>query len=179
MEQLFLRTASHLRQRAYNEALTFLADAEEAEDVAQEVMIKMWEKRASLMADTDQLEAYATTLARNLCRNRHRSKKRHPLLRLFWGDDAEEDVQPVCMRDVTDNTSLPDARMEQQEQELCYTMALQRLPDHWRQVMIMRGEEQRSYADIALILGTTEGAVRNTLCKARKRMSVILAELMR
>ncbi len=178
MEHLFLRIASDLRQRAYSEALTFLADAEEAEDVAQEVMVRMWEKRASLIPDAGLLDNYALTLARNLCRNRYRSKVRHPLLRLFFGDDNDEDAKPACMRDIADSTSLPDVRMEQQEYERCYKNAMQCLPYLWRQVMVMRGEEQRSYADIAQILGTTEGTVRTTLCKARKRMAELLTDFM-
>lgn len=179
MEHLILRIASHLRQRAYSEALTFLSDREEAEDVAQEVMMRMWEKRSTLIPDVGQLEAYALTLARNLCRNRHRSKVRHPFLRLFFGNDSDEDVKPAYVGDMADSTPLPDASMEQQEFERCYQMAIQCLPYLWRQVMVMRGEEQRSYADIAQILGTTEGSVRTTLCKARKRMSALLTDLMR
>lgn len=106
MEHLFLHTASRLRQRAYSEALSFLADAEEAEDVAQEVMLRMWEKRSSLHPDAGLQEAYALTLTRNLCRNRHRSKVRHPLLRLFLGSHPfqadDDDALAAGIGDIAD-----------------------------------------------------------------------------
>lgn len=176
MEQYFLHAAPALRQRAYGVALHLLDDADEAEDVAQETMLRMWENRQQLHPQAGQLEAYATTVARNLCRNRRRSLARHPLLRLFFGHAGAEEAE-ATVREPADPAATPDKQIEEAEDELIYLRALQRLPYLWQRIVVMRGEEQREYADIARLLGTTEGNVRTTLCKARKRMAAIIAEM--
>ncbi|MGM9675677.1 MAG: RNA polymerase sigma factor [Bacteroidaceae bacterium] len=60
--------------------------------------------------------------------------------------------------------------MELAETARIYRHAMQQLPYNWRQIMLMRGEEEMSYEQIARILGTTESSVRGTLSKAKKRM---------
>ena len=60
-----------------------LADQAEAEDVAQEVLLRMWDKVSTLDEDKARLMAYASTTAKNIAQDRIRSKRRHPLLRLL------------------------------------------------------------------------------------------------
>lgn len=66
--QRFISQASELRRTAVG-AVAVLVDEEEAEDVAQETMLRMWESVERLDDDEARLNAFAATAARNLARN--------------------------------------------------------------------------------------------------------------
>ena len=64
----------------------------------------------------------------------------------------------------------PHRRMELSETANLYLQALNKLPYTWQRILLMRGEEEKSYAEIAEILGTSDSSVRATLCKAKKKI---------
>ena len=156
IRQRFIFWATELRQTAVGVASAFVDD-EEAEDVAQEVLLRMWEKVVKLEDDESRLKAFAVVTARNLSQNRLRQKRRHPLLRLLsWHDSEHEDS--------------PQRNLEASEADAAFATAMKRLPYNWRRVLEMRNVEEMSFAEIAAVMGTTESSVRGQLSKARKRM---------
>ena len=57
-EQIYMSLAEGLRQVAMAEARGYIANADDVEDVAQEVMLRLWEKRAEIQNDSKMLRAY-------------------------------------------------------------------------------------------------------------------------
>ena len=154
--ETYISWAAELRRRAV-EAATAVVGCEEAEDVAQETMLRMWERLDQLDGGREQLLAYAATSARNLAQNRRRQKRRHPLLQLLgWKGDRTDDT--------------PQRRLETTETDSLFAKAMAQLPYNWCTVLQMRNVEDLSFAEIAAITGMTESSVRGTLSKARKRM---------
>ncbi|MCQ2259522.1 MAG: hypothetical protein MJZ41_16280 [Bacteroidaceae bacterium] len=72
-EQVYISLAEGLRQIAMAEARGYITNADDVEDVAQEVMLRLWEKRAEIRSDSKMLRAYVATMARNVCKDRKAS----------------------------------------------------------------------------------------------------------
>lgn len=171
-EETYISLAENLRYVAVEETFRYIQDADDVEDIAQEVMLRIWEKRAGLSSNVKMLNAYAATLARNICLDRHKIKRRHPLLlRLQWFANREDNAQmEIPVHDT------PQRQLEQTEAINAYYVAVKKLPYGWQRILRMRGEEEMSYAEIAQILGTSESSVRGTLCKAKKKVLELIKQ---
>ncbi len=169
--QTYISLADELRRVAAAEAHQYLPDADDVEDVAQEVMLRTWERHQALEANKRMLSAYVAKLSRNLCKDRLKAKHRHPILRFLRRnrDADEEPYEPPSL-------DTPQRRMEWAESERAYRRAMERLPYNWQRILLMRGEKEMSCLQIAQILGTTESSVRGTLSKAKKRMLVLIKQ---
>ncbi|MCQ2259521.1 MAG: sigma-70 family RNA polymerase sigma factor [Bacteroidaceae bacterium] len=66
--------------------------------------------------------------------------------------------------------------MEATESVTVYRQALKRLPYNWQKILVMRGEDEMSYTEIAQILGTTESSVRGTISKAKKKILELIKQ---
>lgn len=170
-EQVFISLAEGLRQIAMVEARGYIANADDVEDVAQEVMLRLWEKRAEIQNDSKMLRAYVATMARNVCKDRQKVDRRHPLLRFLW--ISKDDVEQVYEIPSYDT---PHMRMEVIESVMVYRQALNQLPYNWQKILVMRGEDEMSYTEIAQILGTSESSVRGILSKAKKKMLELIKQ---
>ncbi len=167
----YISRATTLRSIAVATALRYVKDADEAEDVAQEVLLKMWEAVRTGDVPIHNDEAVASAWAKNLAISHVRAQRRHPLLRLFRPRDDDEAPDETRLPD----TQRADTALMRNEEERLYCAAMDQLPYVWRTVLCMRQEEEKSFAEIAAILGSTEGSVRGILCKARRRLADTLA----
>ena len=170
----YISRATTLRSIAVATALRYVKDADEAEDVAQEVLLKLWEAVCTANEPVSNHEAVVATWAKNLAISHLRACRRHPLLRLFRPHDDDEAPDETRLPDLPD-TQRADTALMRNEEERLYCAAMDQLPYVWRTVLCMRQEEEKSFAEIAAILGSTEGSVRGILCKARRRLADTLA----
>ena len=171
----YISLAERFRHLAMMKASQLLQNADEVEDVAQDVLLKMWERHDSLENDAKRLNAYVDTLTRNICLDRKKVQRRHPLLRLLWRHDEEETDSEMQIS----SFDTPQRRIEEQEANDIYLKAMNRLPYHWRAILQMRSEEEMSYAEIASILGTTESSARGTLSKAKAKLLELIKKELR
>ena len=170
----YISRATTLRSIAVATALRYVKDADEAEDVAQEVLLKLWEAVCTANEPVSNHEAVVATWAKNLAISHVRAQRRHPLLRLFRPRDDDEAPDETRLPDLPD-TQRADTALMRNEEERLYCAAMDQLPYVWRTVLCMRQEEEKSFAEMAAILGSTEGSVRGILCKARRRLADTLA----
>ena len=171
----YISLAERFRHLAMTKASQLLQDTDEVEDVAQEVLLKMWERHDSLENDAKRLNAYVDTLTKNICLDRRKVKRRHPILRLLWRHKEGETDSEVQIP----SFDTPQQRMEELEASDIYLRAMKRLPYHWRAIIQMRSEEEMSYAEIASLLGTTESSARGTLSKAKAKLLELIKQEMR
>lgn len=165
MEQLeFEQNVPSLRPRLTRQANAYLADMDEAEDVVQETLLKLWQLRGRI-PDAAHMEHLAIVVTRNACISFLRQKGRRPSM------------------SIEENASLemksPNAhqRMEQDEAEAWLKQCIHSLPDKQRAILRMRNVEGMSYGDIAKIIGTTESSVRGLICRARTTLLKQLKDL--
>jgi len=149
MEQTaFEQQASPTRERIVSIARRYGLSADAAEDVAQEVMLKLWALHERLSAES--MQALATVATRNQCIDQLRSRKTIPL----DADIAGEEERRI---EATDELAWLESQMS-------------RLPGTEYQVLRLRQVEGRPAAEIARLLGIAESSVPVLLSRARRNL---------
>lgn len=136
-----------------HQAQTYLRDTDDAEDVVQEALAKLWQMRQRI-DDAEKMAHLASVIVKNSSLN---AIRKAPLL------SPKGDFE----RMVSSDSDSPQQRLEYKETQQRLRQAITQLPDKQRAVMRMRNVEQLSYTEIAQVLGTTESSVRAMICKAR------------
>jgi len=158
-------------QRHQRKVFTFarylLSNREEAEDVTQEVLIRLWDHLGSV--EPDRLGGWLLRVTRNACYDRLRS---HRSRRRFLADDAPDNATD----DVASGT--PDPEMLAGSSELGRRLihAIGSLREPQRSSIILREINGLSYREIADVLDLTEATVRVTLHRGRRALREELKE---
>ena len=138
----YILLITELRQIAVARALVLLNDKEEVEDVAAEVMSRLWERHRLLRDDADEVRHYADTMARNLSLDLLRHQRRHPFLRIFYRVDSNnEDVGSIP--DVPDSHTFQQ-HINDKEVDDIVREAMGQLPYNWRKIVEMHEREMLS-----------------------------------
>lgn len=144
-----------LKDVLYRLALRITLSREEAEDVVQDTLIKVWNKRESWQ-EIDSIEAFSLTICRNLALDRIKRKD---------ADNASLDQTSLHETAATAN---PYDRMQQKESLEVVRRLIDRLPEKQRSCMQLRDVEGRQYREIAQILGISEEQVKVSIFRARQ-----------
>jgi RNA polymerase sigma factor (sigma-70 family) len=152
----FEKLTYHIKDKLYRFALRITGSIPEAEDVVQEVFLKIWDKRED-MAHVLNPEAWCMTLTKNLAFDKIKSKHRKT-------DDIEE---AYGVHDAKTNVY--------QTVETSDTMALIKqmmdaLPENQRLVMHLRDIEELSYEEIVTSLNMPMAQVKVNLHRARQKI---------
>lgn len=152
--------AKTLRHKALTTALGFGLDADEAEDVAQDTIIKLWCMRSSIDVQT-RIEALTATIARHQCIDITRRQR----------------TVPISSRPIADHHSAPpDTQLEAAEDERWLEQRLRLLPPSEYAVLQLRQVERKTDKEIAALLGISTASVPTLLSRARHKL---LADIMR
>lgn len=135
----------------YRMALRLTLNSQEAEDVVQDVIIKLWSMRERL-EEVENLEAFALRMTRNLALDRQRMK--------INNTEDIDNIEPD--RYVTTDHS------DRNEQVESIRIVMQQLPEKQRSAMQLRDFEGYSYKEIAEMLSMTEDQVKINIFRARQ-----------
>ena len=149
----FEQQARTWRQKALMVSHSCGAGRDEAEDVAQDVMLRLWQMRDEL-ADGAKVEGLVTLMARHLTRNHQRRRPSEQL------DEAA----------VVALGTGPHELLETKENEAWLAVRLQRLPTTQRTLLYIRQVERRSHEEIARLLGIELTSVSTLLARARRSL---------
>ena len=152
-------------------AVRMLGDAGEAEDVSQTVFLKAFE-RFDALAGSATAPGWLRTVTTNLCLNhlsRYRARWRLFSQRRRDGEDAprpeEEQLAAPASQDVDLQRADEQARLER---------GLRRLPAHQRAPLVLFHFEQRSYQEIAALLGVSLAKVKTDMHRGRAALRELL-----
>ena len=137
-----------------------------SEDVAQETFWTAWRQRASL-EQPDRLKAWLCGIARNLAKNARRKASR-PV------ESAE--TQDVLSELSTDEPGPAEEAVSREEESLVW-QALERIPEAYREPLILFYREDQSVAEVAGALVLSEDAVKQRLSRGRGMLREQVAEL--
>jgi RNA polymerase sigma-70 factor (ECF subfamily) len=151
--------------RVYNLVHYMLGDRAEAEDVTQRAFVKAWEELPRLR-DVQAFPAWLNRIAANLARDVARS----PAARMASADDPE----PLMER-ADDASVAPDEGLLAGERDAHVHRAVQSLPDHQREVVVMYHLEGLPVQEVAEKLGVAQGTVLSRLARAREALRRKLA----
>lgn len=151
-----------LRNRLYRLALRILGREEEARDIVQESMIRMWNYREKLK-EYKSVEAFAVVVTRNLCLDRIKSSgfHHHPV------PDFLEDQQ----------SQNPYQKMETSDIVKKVYQVMEQLPEQQKTIMHLRDVEEMEYDEIAQVMDMNVNAIRVNLSRARKYVRETILKL--
>lgn len=145
-----------LKDKLFRLALRITFDRAEAEDVVQETLIRVWNKRDE-WEQFGSIEAYCITVARNLAIDR--SERR---------DSQTLELTPEMEQ--TPDASSPYDQLVSRERLALVRRLVRELPEKQRTIMQLRDVEGKSYKEIAVLLGLTEEQVKVNLFRARQKV---------
>lgn len=153
----------------YNLCRKMVRNPEEARDLAQEAFLKTF---ASLER-YNPVYAFSSWLFKitsNLCIDHIRKQR----MRLFSIDDPVEGDEGPLFRELADPRRRPDEVSEVSELREAIRCAVERLPEHYRVILILRHQEQLSYEEIAATLEIPLGTVKARIHRAREGLKAHL-----
>lgn len=148
-----------LKDKIFRFAKRMLEQTEEAEDLVQEVFIRMWKIREKL-DEYRSLEALAMVTTKNLCLDKLKARK-FPVE--SW-NNRQQFIENIAEETRPDHSDLVQGVKE----------AMNTLPEQSRMIIHLRDIEGYEFEEIAEVTGMQENAVRVALSRARKRIRELL-----
>ena len=159
-------------RRIYNAVYGMLGDPDDAQDVTQDVFMRLYDALPTLRAD-EAFSTYLYRIALNLCRDRARRKKR---VRFQSMDtpraDDEGDVEPM---EFPDQGKLPEEILTGDELQRRVREAVLTLSNDHKAVIVMHHFQGMEVNDIARILGVPTGTVKSRLARGRDQLAPEIA----
>ncbi len=149
-------------------AYNVLGDYAAAADAVQEAFLKVHESAADLR-EPERFKSWLYGVVRTCALDAVRRRRRRPATSLTALDGAENEV-------VDAGLSEPAAGLERQEVERAVLDAVRELPESYREVVVLKYLDERSYKEIAEILGITIETIESRLFRARRLLKTKLAQ---
>lgn len=156
-QETFKNTVFVLKDKLYRFANRFLEESDDAYDLVQEVMLKLWEQRGQL-TQLNSIEAFAMQMVRNMAYNKIDKLGRQAKYLQQLPADIQQEQYPSLTK------------------ELILKM-IDQLPEKQRLVMYLRDIEEYEIVDIAEVAGLEENAVRVNLSRARTSVRLNLTKV--
>ena len=166
-------------RRVYNLCYRFTGSADHAEDLSQEVFIKMYRTLGSYEASKGAFTTWMTTMTRNLLVDHFRRSKLERMSdSLDHSAGENEDALPLSER-LADHAPTPDAGVLSRERQAMVQAALQKLSPELRETVILRDLQDMDYKEIAQVLKVPEGTVKSRINRGRTELARLLSRTYR
>ena len=168
LSELMLRHA----ERLFHYLLRSLQNEAEANDLAQEAFVKVYQHRLSFDSKS-KFVTWLYSIASNLVRDRYRWRVRHPQVSL----DVADGPTGQSFRDsLPDAEPLPSETLQLLERAEAVKLAVASLPEELREALLLSEYEDYSHAQIGEILGCTSKSVEMRIHRARGVLRTRLAQ---
>jgi RNA polymerase sigma-70 factor (ECF subfamily) len=151
---------ARLLPQVYRHAKRVLGDAAEAEDVAQEAMLRLWRNAATWRQGEAQVRTWLYRVTANLCIDRLRRRRAVGLA------EVDEPADP---------TPGVDARLQTRARVDALQTALDQLPDRQREAVVLRHIEGLSNPEISEIMDISARAVESLTARGIRALAALLA----
>ena len=164
-ESAFKFIVDSWKDMVYNTALSIVQQAEDAEDVTQEVFVQVYQsiggfKRESKLSTW----LYRITLSKAMDHERRkRRKKRFGFVKSLFGEGNEAVIHPP-------DFNHPGVALDNKEKAAILFTAIESLPDNQRVAFVLNKVEGLSYQEISDIMETTVSAVESLLHRAKSNL---------
>jgi len=172
-ERAFSELVERYQTRLLNFIYRTIGDRDRAEDLVQEVFIRVY-RHLHRFDRSKKFSTWVYTIASNLAKNELRNRSRNPLVlfqTLRGAQGAEDEERPLQFEDTT---SRPDDLYRKRHLRELVEDSVAKLPEHHRQVFVLRELEGKSYEEIAEITSCNLGTVKSRLNRARTAFAAII-----
>ena len=159
----YISTILPLKNKLFAYSFRIVQKRQEAEDVVQDVLLKVWEKRNAL-GDVSNIEAWCMTMTRNRSLDRLKLKSNH-------SQQIEE------RHDLASSAATPISVVEMDDLKSKLRKIVERLPIRQREVIQLRDFQGKTYQEICEIMEVDINLVKVTLHRARKAIKQEILKL--
>jgi RNA polymerase sigma-70 factor (ECF subfamily) len=160
-------------RRIYNICYRFAGSGDDAEDLTQEVFIKMYRTLTTYDHTKGAFATWVTTITRNLLVDHFRKGKQQRLTDSIDATSEHEDAVPLSEQ-IQDQSAAPDARVRSREVGETVHAALGKLSPELREAVILRDLQDMDYREIATVLKVPEGTVKSRINRGRAELARLL-----
>ena len=169
-ESAYLQIVGRFKDRLFNFIYRFVGDADQADDLVQDTLIKVYTHRHSYR-EIARFSTWIYTIAGNLARTELRKRKRRATFSMSTLGIGEKDYE------IPSEDESPTKHLEEAQTEQDIRRALAQLPLNFRTVIILRDVQELSYEEISKIMKIPLGTVKSRVNRARLRMQEVLKGL--
>jgi len=155
--------------RVIGTVVKMLGDETDAEDIAQQAFIRVWNS-ASRYTPSAKFTTWLFTIVRNLVFNEMRRRKRHPVVPLERNADDRDERDDRGFQASDAQAKVPSAALIDAEMQHAIQEAIDALPEVQRTAVVLRRYQDVSYEEIAKILDLSVPAVKSVLFRARTEL---------
>ena len=169
----------HFNRRIYNICYRFTGSADDADDMTQEVFIKVYRTLSSFDQEKGSFQTWVTTMTRNLLVDHFRKSKMDRATDSMDETATEDADSPALSEQIADQGPSPDQKILTRETQELVQKALQKLSPELREAVILRDLQDMDYRDIALALKVPEGTVKSRINRGRTELARVLSRTYR
>ena len=173
-ESAFKKLIDEWQDMVYNTALGIVQNADDADDITQEVFIQVYQSVSSFKGESKlSTWLYRITVSKALDHEKKKKrKKRFGFVQSLFGGQEEEQLHPV-------EFNHPGVQLEKKEKAGELFDALKQIPDNQRIAFTLHKLEGQSYQEIAEIMDTSLFAVESLMGRAKRNLKKIMEKYYR
>jgi RNA polymerase sigma-70 factor, ECF subfamily len=162
------------QRRIYNLCYRFTGSPDSADDLTQEVFIKLYRTLGSYDLDKGSFTTWLTTMTRNLLVDHFRRSRQDRVTDSIDASMTSDEEGPSLGDKIEDKGPSPDAHLQALETKQVVHDALQKLSPELREAVILRDLQDMDYKEIAGILKVPEGTVKSRINRGRTELARLL-----
>jgi RNA polymerase sigma-70 factor (ECF subfamily) len=166
-------------RRIYNICYRFTGSADDAEDLTQEVFIKIYRTLSSYDLDKGAFTTWISTMTRNLLVDHFRKSKQDRVTDSMDASSTPEEDGLTLGEQIADQKATPEQAMDTLDTQKMVQQALQKLSPELREAVILRDLQDMDYKEIALALKVPEGTVKSRINRGRTELARLLSRTYR
>jgi RNA polymerase sigma-70 factor, ECF subfamily len=158
-------------RRIYNICFRFTGSGTDADDLTQEVFIKMYRTLNTYDAERGAFMTWVTTVTRNLLVDHFRKTRQERLTDSLDAPVSEQEDAMALSERIPDRGPAPDAKVQSREVKDAVHETLQKLSPELREAVILRDLHDMDYREIAAVLRVPEGTVKSRINRGRAELA--------
>jgi len=171
-QRAFARLVTAHQDRVFSYLLRMLGSRYEAAEVSQEVFTAAFRFIGHFRGESSLL-TWLLKIASNMYKNRIRYNVRRKR-----GKEAsfDDEIEQAGFRPIGERPESPEGALASRELHVAIEEAIQKLPDEFREVLVLRDLELLAYSDIQELTGLPEGTIKSRIHRARQYLADMLKE---
>ena len=166
-------------RRIYNLCYRFTGSPDDAEDLTQEVFIRIYRTLGSYETERGSFITWVSTMTRNLLVDHFRKTKQERVTDSLEAAPGGDEDALTLGEQLADQGAGPEDRMRSTQTQQMVQLALQKLSPELREAVILRDLQDLDYKDIAKVLRVPEGTVKSRINRGRTELGRLLSRTYR